>query len=103
MAKTVSVDVSHSQDRETVKRKIEENAAKYDEMLSQKGVRTDHRWEGDTMHLTASALGQTAHAVTTVLDDKVHVEVSLPFLLSRFAEPLAKRLKKEGQTLLARP
>jgi hypothetical protein len=46
------------------------------------------------------ALGQTAAASIEVLEDALHIEVSLPWLLAKAAKSLLPLLRKEATLLL---
>src|ERR1700744_3869514 len=46
----------------------------------------EERWEGDRMVFRVRALGQAASGHLDVAEDDVRLEVTLPWLLQRFAE-----------------
>lgn len=60
------------------------------------------RWDGDRMMFCASALGQVASGRIDVADDHVRLEVTLPWLLQRFAEAAQAVIKNRGQLLLTK-
>lgn len=57
-------------------------------------------WNGDTVEFRVRALGQTANGKIETFDDHVRLEVSLPWLLAKFAEIIAPVIRKQGQLLL---
>jgi len=57
-------------------------------------------WEGDRLSFAASALGQHAHGFIDVYDGAVRLEVTLPWLLARFAHAVQRVVGKRGQLLL---
>jgi hypothetical protein len=57
-------------------------------------------WEGDRMIFRVRALGQAAHGQVDVADDHVRLEVTLPWLLQRFAEVAQAAIKHRGRLLL---
>jgi Putative polyhydroxyalkanoic acid system protein (PHA_gran_rgn) len=59
-------------------------------------------WNGDTVEFRVRALGQTANGKIETFEDHVRLEVSLPWLLARFAERIAPVIRKQGQLLLDR-
>ena len=61
---------------------------------------TENRWEDDTLRFTVTVLGQKAHATVDVLDDKAHLAVVLPPMLSLFAGKIREMLGREGPKLL---
>jgi hypothetical protein len=57
-------------------------------------------WEGDRLSFAASALGQHAHGTIDVYDAAVRLEVTLPWLLARFARAVQRVVGQRGQLLL---
>ena len=57
-------------------------------------------WEGDRLSFAASALGQHAHGVIEVYEHAVRLEVTLPWLLARFAKAVQRVVGQRGQLLL---
>jgi hypothetical protein len=57
-------------------------------------------WNGDTVEFRVRALGQTANGKIETFDDHVRLEVSLPWLLAKFAQAIAPAIRKQGQLLL---
>ena len=60
----------------------------------------EERWEQDRMIFRIHALGQAASGHLDVADDHVRLEVSLPWLLQRFAEAAQIAIRKRGTLLL---
>ena len=57
-------------------------------------------WEGDRLAFAASALGQRAQGVIDVYEGAVRLEVTLPWLLARFARAVQRVVGQRGQVLL---
>lgn len=57
-------------------------------------------WNGDALQFRVRAVGQTAGGTIEVFDDHVQLEVTLPWLLGKFAEKLAPAIRKEGVLML---
>ena len=57
-------------------------------------------WEGDRLSFAASALGQRAHGVIDIYEGAVRLEVTLPWLLARFAQAVQRVVGQRGQVLL---
>jgi len=57
-------------------------------------------WNGDTVEFRVRALGQTANGKIETFEDHVRLEVSLPWLLAKFAETIAPVIRKQGRLLL---
>ena len=62
----------------------------------------EERWDGDRMIFRIRALGQAASGHLDVADDHVRLEVTLPWLLQRFAEVAQAAIKNRGQLLLTK-
>jgi hypothetical protein len=57
-------------------------------------------WTGDRLSFRASALGQTATGFIDVYEAGVRVEVTLPWLLARFAHAVQRVIGQKGQLML---
>ncbi|HEV7876649.1 polyhydroxyalkanoic acid system family protein [Bradyrhizobium sp.] len=62
----------------------------------------EEKWNGDRMVFRVRALGQAAGGHVDVEDDHVRVEVTLPWLLQRFAEVAQSAIKNRGRLLLTK-
>jgi Putative polyhydroxyalkanoic acid system protein (PHA_gran_rgn) len=62
----------------------------------------EERWDGDRMVFRVRALGQAASGHLDVADDHVRVEVTLPWLLQRFAEVAQGAIRNRGALLLTK-
>jgi hypothetical protein len=62
----------------------------------------EEKWEDDRMIFRVRALGQVAAGHLDVADDHVRVEVTLPWLLQRFAEVAQVAIRNRGNLLLTK-
>jgi len=62
----------------------------------------EERWEGDRMVFRVRAMGQAASGHVDVAEDHVTVEVTLPWLLQRFAQVAQAAIKARGNLLLTK-
>ena len=62
----------------------------------------EERWAGDRMIFRVRALGQAASGHVDVEDDHVRVEVTLPWLLQRFADMAQAAIRSRGNLLLTK-
>ena len=62
----------------------------------------EERWEDNRMIFRVHALGQAASGHVDVAEDHVKVEVTLPFLLQRFAEMAQAAIRERGTLLLTK-
>jgi len=60
----------------------------------------EERWDGHRMMFRIRALGQAAVGHLDVAEDHVRVEVTLPWLLQKFAEVAQQAIKSRGHLLL---
>jgi Putative polyhydroxyalkanoic acid system protein (PHA_gran_rgn) len=62
----------------------------------------EERWDGDRMIFRVRALGQAASGHLDVADNHVRLEVTLPWLLQRFAEVAQIAIRNRGNLLLTK-
>jgi hypothetical protein len=62
----------------------------------------EERWDGDRMVFRVRALGQAAAGHVDVAEDHVRIEVTLPWLLQRFAEAAQAAIRTRGNLLLTK-
>ena len=60
----------------------------------------EETWTGDSVQFRVRALGQSANGKIHIFDDHVLLEVTLPWLLAKFAEKLVPAIRKEGGLML---
>ncbi|HEY1978506.1 MAG TPA: polyhydroxyalkanoic acid system family protein [Xanthobacteraceae bacterium] len=60
----------------------------------------EETWIGDRLQFRISALAQTVSGTIDVADDQVHLQVFLPWLLSKLAAAIQPLVRKEGTLLL---
>ena len=62
----------------------------------------EESWQDNRMIFRVRALGQAASGHLDVADDHVRLEVTLPWLLQRFAEAVQVAIRNRGKLLLTR-
>ena len=62
----------------------------------------EERWNNDRMIFRVRAIGQAASGHIDVEDDHVRLEVTLPWLLQRFAEAAKTVISQRGNLLLTK-
>jgi hypothetical protein len=60
----------------------------------------EETWTGDSVQFRVRALGQSANGKIDIFDDHVLLEVTLPWLLAKFAEKLVPAIRKQGVLML---
>jgi hypothetical protein len=62
----------------------------------------EERWDGDRMFFRVRALGQAASGHIDVAEQHVRLEVTLPWLLQRFAQAAQTMIRDRGTLLLTK-
>jgi hypothetical protein len=57
-------------------------------------------WLGNRMDFRVRVLGQVAAGIVQVGEDKVRLEVTLPWLLKKFGDAVQKTIRGPGRLLL---
>ncbi|KQU48129.1 hypothetical protein ASG67_12365 [Sphingomonas sp. Leaf339] len=99
MGQPIELDIPHSLGKAGVRQRLDGGITRITEKIPG-GGHVDHRWEGDTMHFTVSAMGQTIASSATVFEDKVHAVVDLPGFLGLFAGKVRDVIAREAPKLL---
>lgn len=99
MSEPIKVDIPHKLGREAAKTRMAGGIGKLADMIPGGGT-VQHRWEGDTLHFTLNAMGQTIASKVEVFDAHVHAEVDLPPMLMMFAGKVRDKLLQVAPKLL---
>jgi hypothetical protein len=101
MSKPLVVSIPHRLGREEASRRLKAGLTRT--ALSVPVLKVDEeRWEGDRMIFRVRALGQAASGHIDVAEDHVRLEVTLPWLLQRFAEVAQVAIRHRGNLLLTK-
>ena len=101
MSAPLVVSIPHRLGREEATRRLKAGLTRAASSIPVLKV-DEERWEKDRMIFRVRALGQAASGHVDVADDHVVVEVTLPFLLQRFAEIAQVAIRNRGQLLLTK-
>jgi hypothetical protein len=99
MSQPIIVSIPHSLGKEEALRRLKpglSGAAKAFPVLKV----DEEIWSGDRMTFRVRALGQTAAGTIDVAEDHVRLEVTLPWLLQKFAEVAQATIRARGKLLL---
>jgi hypothetical protein len=94
------VSISHRLGKEEAKARIAGGFSRAKSEFAHLISIENDSWEGDRLSFAASALGQHAHGTIDVYDGAVRLEVTLPWLLARFAHAVQRVVGQRGQLLL---
>ena len=95
------VSIPHRLGREEARRRLKTGLTRAAASLPVLKV-DEEKWDGDRMIFRVRALGQAAAGHVDVEDDHVRVQVTLPWLLQRFAEVAQATIKNRGRLLLTK-
>jgi Putative polyhydroxyalkanoic acid system protein (PHA_gran_rgn) len=101
MSAPLVVSIPHQLGREEATRRLKAGLARTASSIPALKV-DEERWQDNRMIFRIRALGQAASGHLDVADDHVLVEVTLPWLLQRFAEVAQVAIRNRGQLLLTK-
>jgi hypothetical protein len=101
MSAPLVVSIPHRLGREEATRRLKAGLTRAASSIPVLKV-DEERWEKDRMIFRVRALGQAASGHLDVADDHVRLEVTLPWLLQRFAEVAQVAIKNRGSLLLTK-
>lgn len=99
MAEPVIVDIPHKLGKAGARARLSNGVGKIGSMIPGGGA-VQERWEGDSLHFTVTAMGQTVASRLDLHETHVHAQVDLPPLLALFAGKIREKLQKEAPKLL---
>ena len=101
MSAPLVVSIPHRLGREEARRRLKHGMTRAAASVPVLKV-DEERWDGDRMVFRVRALGQAAVGHVDVEDAHVRIEVTLPWLLQRFAEVAQTAIKNRGRLLLTK-
>ncbi|WP_027580402.1 polyhydroxyalkanoic acid system family protein [Bradyrhizobium sp. Ai1a-2] len=101
MSAPLVVSIPHSLGREEAMRRLKTGLSRATTSVPVLKV-DEERWEDNRMIFRVHALGQAATGHVDVNEDHVKVEVTLPWLLQRFAEVAQTAIRNRGRLLLTK-
>jgi hypothetical protein len=101
MSAPLVVSIPHRLGREEARRRLQAGLTRAASSVPVLKV-DEERWDGGRMIFRVRALGQAAAGHVDVEENHVRVEVTLPWLLQRFAEVAQAAIKNRGNLLLTK-
>lgn len=95
----ITLDIPHQLGKAGVRARLDGGIGRLGEKIPG-GAKVEHRWDGDTLHFTVQAMGQSINSTATVFDRHVHAVVDLPGLLAMLAGPIKAAIESEAPKLL---
>ena len=100
MAKPLVISLPHQLGQKEAVRRIQSGLngvrQKYSALISF----DEETWADNRVTLRVRSVGQTAAAIIDIMEDHVRLEVTLPWLLHKFAQVVQKTIAGRGQILL---
>ena len=100
MSQPLVVSIPHRLGKEEATRRLKTGLANARTNYAQWLTIEDETWNGDSLQFRVRALGQSANGKIDIFDERVQLEVSLPWLLGKLAEKLVPAIRKEGTLML---
>jgi len=100
MSKPLVVSLPHRLGKDEAKRRLQAGFGSARTNFAGFFTVQDETWSGDQLSFHLSALGQAAAGTVDVAEDHVKIEVTLPWLLAKFAEKAQSMIQKQGQLML---
>lgn len=101
MSAPLIVSIPHSLGRDEAMRRLKTGLSRAAVNVPVLSV-DEESWDGNRMSFRVRALGQVASGHLDVEDTLVRLEVTLQWLLQRFAEAAQVAIQKRGQLLLGK-
>ena len=101
MSAPLIVSIPHNLGREEATRRLRAGLGRAASSIPVLKV-DEERWDENRMVFRVRALGQVASGHLDVADDHVRLEVTLPWLLQRFAEVAQVAIQNRGRLLLTK-
>ena len=99
MTEPLVVRIPHKLGKEEALRRVKPALGKASSSFPVLAVE-EETWSGDRLSFRVRALGQIAAGNVEVAEDHVQLEVTLPWLLHKFAQAVQKTITGRGRVLL---
>jgi hypothetical protein len=100
MSKPLLVSIPHHLGRDEAVRRLKTGLGSVRTNFSHLFTVQEETWTGDRLAFRVSALGQAASGTIAVFDDRVDLEVFLPWLLAKLAAAIQPLIRREGTLML---
>jgi hypothetical protein len=101
MSAPLVVSIPHRLGRDEAMRRLKSGLARAASAIPVLTI-DEERWEDNRLFFRVRAMGQAASGHLDIAEDLVRLEVTLPWLLQRFAEAAQAAIKSRGARLLTK-
>jgi hypothetical protein len=100
MSEPLIVVIPHSLGKDEALRRIKAGIGRAENEFARLLSVEEEAWSGDRLTFRVSTLGQRAAGFIDVYDGAVRLEVTLPWLLAKFAHAAQRIIGQKGQLML---
>jgi hypothetical protein len=100
MRETITVTIPHRLGKEEALRRIKNGIGEARITFASVLAIKEETWSGDTLAFRVSALAQEVAGTVAIAEDRVKLDVELPWLLAKLAKVITPAIKKEGTLML---
>lgn len=102
MPKPLTLSIPHSLGRVEAKRRLVDGMGDVRSRLGAVATSIDDHWTDDRLTFRVVAMAQTIAGHIDVLDDRVDMEVQLPWAIGLLAEKIKNKVTRHGTLMLER-
>jgi len=100
MSNPLFVSIPHHLGKDEARRRLESGLANARTHFGHLFAVQEETWSGNNLAFRISALGQVVGGTIDVFDDRVDLQVTLPWLLAKLAEKIQPLIRREGTLML---
>jgi hypothetical protein len=100
MSKPLFVSIPHHLGKDEATRRLKSGLANARTHFGHLFAVQEETWSGDSLAFRISAIGQVVGGTMNVFDDRVDLQVTLPWLLAALAEKIQPLIRREGTLML---
>ena len=100
MSKPLFVSIPHHLGKDEATRRLQSGLANVRTHFGHLFTLQEETWSGNNLAFRLTALGQAIGGTIDVFDDRVDLQVTLPWLLAKLAETIQPLIRREGTLML---
>ncbi|MFZ3349650.1 MAG: polyhydroxyalkanoic acid system family protein [Xanthobacteraceae bacterium] len=100
MSKPLFVSIPHRLGKDEATRRLQSGLANARTHFGHLFTLQEETWSGNNLAFRLTALGQAIGGTIDVFDDRVDLQVTLPWLLAKLAETIQPLIRREGTLML---
>jgi hypothetical protein len=100
MSKPLFVSIPHGLGKDEATRRLQSGLANARTHFGHLFTLEEEAWSGNNLAFRLTALGQVIGGTIDVFDDRVDLQVTLPWLLAKLAEKIQPLIRREGTLML---